>query len=254
MDVRSSLRSLLAIASLLSLAHPSNHAQTSSAMRRSTGERPNHRIAIIEGDAQAGQAFERTIGSGLKILLDPIASGWVLRVVPASGSRGSHDYAELATPPYQSVSPLLISTDFSFRAQDALAWNPRRFHFANDRAAFQEFSRAYANYQRLARIGPSAAAEMRAAELRLAALVSLAAEAELTLLDARLVQGTGDQTRAASLVALHPNSSARQVDQPTSGVATPLGRLNWVRFRIRIDLPKSFQADPTLHVVRAISF
>ena len=42
-----------------------------------------------------------------------------------------HDYAELATPPYESVSPLLLSTDFSFRAQDAVAWNPRRFRYAD---------------------------------------------------------------------------------------------------------------------------
>ena len=48
-----------------------------------------------------------------------------------------HDYAELATPPYESVSPLLLSTDFSFRAQDAVAWNPRRFRYADNSAEFQ---------------------------------------------------------------------------------------------------------------------
>lgn len=212
---------------------------------------PTHRVAIIEGEVRAGQPFERPLGNGLKILLEPLASGWVLRVVPAQGPRGPHDYAELATPPYQSVSPLLISTDFSFRAQDALAWNPRHFRFAEDRASFAELSSAYAQYQRLAKAGPGAAADMRLAEARLATLVSRAPEGELTIVDAHLVQGTGDQARSAALVASHPNSSARQIDQPADGVATPLGRLNWLRFRIRLDLPPGFHLDKALQTARS---
>ena len=243
-----------AIALLLAVSPTSSQAQATnspSASRRSTGANLTHRIAILEGEAQAGRAFERPIGNGLKILLEPIASGWVLRVVPAQGPRGAHDYAELATPPYQSVSPLLISTDFSFRAQDALAWNPRHFRFAADGVSFAELSSAYDQFQRLAKAGPSAAAEARLAELSLATLVSRAPEAELTILDARLVQGTGNQAQAAAFVALHPNSSARQVDQPSGGIATPLGHLNWVRFRIRLDLPQSFRADRALRIERS---
>jgi len=245
---------LLAITIITSfiIATESGHAQASRpsvAPHRTNPATPAHRVAIVEGEAQAGQAFERPIGNGLKILLEPIASGWVLRVVPAQGPRGPHDYAELATPPYQSVSPLLISTDFSFRAQDALAWNPRRFRFAAGRASFAELSAAYDQSQRVAKL--NRAAEMRLAESRLALLVSRTPEAELTILDARLVQGTGDQAQSAAMVALHPNWSARQVDQPADGVATPLGRLNWLRFRIRLDLPTEFHADKSLRIERS---
>ncbi len=236
------------------LVQPSSHLQAQRAV--SSAGNPGaakqvHRVAVIDGDVKSGQAFERVIGNGLKVLLEPIASGWVLRVVPVAGPRGAHDYAELATPPYQSVSPLLISTDFSFRAQDALGWNPRNFRFAADRSSFDELSRVYDEYQRLAQAGPNAAPQMRATESRLALLVSYAPEAKLLILDAHLVQGTGDQTRAASLVAVHANSSARQVDQPADGVATPLGRLTWLRFRIRIDLPRTFRTAPGTHVERA---
>ena len=76
-----------------------------------------------------GRAMSARSGNGLEVMLEPLASGWILRVLPASGPRPAHDYAELATPPYRSVSPLLISTDYSFRAQDAVAWNPRRFRY-----------------------------------------------------------------------------------------------------------------------------
>src|SRR5579871_6468917 len=83
--------------------------------------------AVMEGEVWAGQRFEKRIGNGLEVMLEPLESGWILRVLPVGAPRPEHDYAELASPPYRSVSPLLISTDFSFRAQDAVAWNPRHF-------------------------------------------------------------------------------------------------------------------------------
>jgi hypothetical protein len=74
-----------------------------------------------------------------------------VRVLPAQGPRGQHDYAELPPPPYQtppyfSVSPLLVSSDFSFRAQDAVGWNPQRFRYAASREEFQKLAGAYDAY------------------------------------------------------------------------------------------------------------
>jgi hypothetical protein len=201
---------------------------------------------VIEGEAAYGHAFESPIGNGLKILLEPIASGWAVRVLPAQGPRGPHDYAELATPPYRSVSPLLISTDFSFRAQDALAWNPRRFHFAADRQTFAELQQLYDEYQ----LSTKDASAHRAVEPRLARLAAQTPEAELTFLDAHLVQGTADQQGTAALVASHLNASAHEVDQPADGKSTPLGRLNWIRFRVRISLPPGFRPAPGESVER----
>ena len=208
------------------------------------------RVELIEGEVTAGKSFDRAIGNGLRIELEAIASGWILRILPVQGEPGNHDYAELANPPYRSVSPLLMGTDYSFRAQDALAWNPRRFHFAPDRASYQEILSVYQEDERLSRPGATDGESSREVESRLATLVSRTPEGELTILDAHLVPGTGDQSRAAAMVATHLNLSAHEVDQPANGNATALGRLNWLRFRIRLDLPKGFRAEPSLQMVR----
>ena len=249
MDFRSLLR-LLALTVAASLTLFLQLAYSAQTPRTA----PVHRIAVLEGEVSAGHSFERPIGNGLKVLLEPIASGWILRIIPATGTRGPHDYTEVANPPYQSVSPLLISTDFSFRSQDALAWNPRRFHYASSIAMFTELSNAYTQYEECVRAGPPAAAQMRLAEFRIAKLVSGAPEGELTILDAHLVQGTANQSAAAALIALHPNTSARQVDQPADGMPTPLGRLNWLKFRIRFDLPAGFHVDRKAQIDHALHF
>ena len=119
---------------------------------------------------------------------------------------------------------------------------------------FTELSNAFTQYEECVRAGPAAAAQMRLAEFRLAKLVSGAPEGELTILDARLVQGTANQSAAAALIALHPNTSARQVDQPADGMPTPLGRLNWLKFRIRFDLPAGFHANRKAQNDHALHF
>lgn len=63
---------------------------------------------VFEGEVRAGQGFERLIGNGLEVILEARTSGWILRVLPANGPRPVHDYAELATPPYQSVSAFAL--------------------------------------------------------------------------------------------------------------------------------------------------
>jgi hypothetical protein len=201
--------------------------------------------AKLEGEVQHGQVWSHPIGNGLQVMLDPLASGWILRVLPASGPRPQHDYAELATPPYDSVSPLLLSTDFSFRAQDAVGWNPRRFHFAPDAASYRRLSSAYEAYR--ASKAPSSAAQQ---EL-VAAVVQMSA-GTLEILDARLVPGIADQTGAAAAVASHFLTTAHSLDQPQDGRPTPLGRLDWVRFRIDLDLPQEFRAATGLQVTRRV--
>ena len=116
------------------------------------------RRGVLEGEVRAGESFVRPIGGGLTVRLEALSwgSGWVLRVLPMSGlprntPEAVHDYAQLATPPYSAVNPLLLSTDFSFRAQDAVAWNPRRFRYAGSAA---DFARLEAAYERYSRVSP----------------------------------------------------------------------------------------------------
>ena len=212
------------------------------------------REAVIDGEVKAGQLFERKLGNGLKLVLEPLPSGWILRVVPAAGPRGEHDYAELATPPYESVNPLLIGTDFSFRAQDAVGWNPRRFRFATSAASFARLEQAYRSY-----VGPgphafgqAAAGASRASgaspasEQELSKRISEAANGTLQIVDAGLIAGTADQWKTAAMVASHFTTTAHVVEQPASGAPTPLGKITWMKFRITLELPSGFPVAPGL--------
>ncbi len=196
------------------------------------------RQAIVEGELNAGKPFSAALGNGLRVYFQPIHSGWITRVLPVAGPLPAHDYAELATPPYQSVTPLSLSTDFAFRAQDAVGWNPRRFHFATSPAAFQQLNAAFTAYQR----DP-------ANQAALAPQIARATEATLTILDARLTPGTADQWMIAAGVASHFLTTAHTLVPPPDGASTPLGRLLWIRFRLTFEVPAGFTPAPGLKIM-----
>ena len=208
---------------------------------------PTCRTETIEGSVEAGRPFARAIGNGLLLVLQPIHSGWILRVLPAStrpadvGQPGFHDYAELATPPYQSVTPLSLSTDFTFRAQDAVGWNPRRFHFADSAASYARLLAAYDAFERAGAKGDGAS--------ELAAQVARAAEGVFTVIDSRLAPGTADQGAAAAAVSANFTSTAHTLVLAPAIEATPLGKLLELRFRVELELPSSFHAEPGAKVV-----
>ena len=200
--------------------------------------------AVIEGEVRAGQEFRKSFGGGLDILLEPIASGWVVRVLPTTGDRPPIDYAGIATPPYRSVSPLLVSTDFSFRAQDAVGWNPRRFRYASSARAFAALQAAYGRVT-----GVPATSE--GDEEALARLASAQPGGVLEILDASLAPGTSDQTPAAGLLSSHFGTTAHRIEQPVGGRATALGRIGWMRFRVQLDLQPGVKA---VHGVKVESY
>ena len=180
---------------------------------------------VVEGEVRAGQTFRAAAMAGVEVRVEPVAAGWVLRVVPTA--HGGEDWAEMATPPYRSVSPLLVSTDFSFRAQDAVGWNPRRFRFAADEAAYAKLRGLRQGMER-GSAGDAAA---------LAELASRQPEGTMEILDAHLVPGTADQTRAAGAVAVHFGTTAHALEQPAgNGRATPLGEVTWMRFRVELEI------------------
>lgn len=185
--------------------------------------------AVLEGEVRAGEGFQKGFGGGLAVVLEPIAAGWVVRVLPERGVRPKEDYAEIATPPYRSVSPLLLSTDYSFRAQDVVGWNPRRFRYAGSGRAFAVLEPAYEGV-----VGTKTPTSQ--AEAALAALVATQPEGMLEIVDASLAPGTADPTRGAALVATHFSSTAHEIEPPKDGRATALGRIGSLRFRVKLDL------------------
>lgn len=193
------------------------------------GKVPQCRRAVLEGVVRAGQGFQTEFARGLVFGLEPIHSGWALRVVAAGKPRGPHDYAEVATLPYQSVSPLLLSTDWAFRAQDAVGWTPRRFHYAATESAFAALAAGYDAVLR----GDGPASQ------RAALLAEAQPEGVLEIEDARLAPGTADQVRTAAAVSSRFPETPHTLD----GSAPPslLGRLEDVRFRVSLDLPTGLQ-------------
>jgi hypothetical protein len=189
--------------------------------------------AVFDGRVKAGQAFEREFAPGLKFLLEPLpqGSGWIVRVVPVGQPRGVHDYAELATPPYRSVTPLAVSTDFAFRAQDAVGWNPRRFRYAQNAAVARHLEGLYAGV-----MANDAAAGSRAAELS-----TEQPEGVLQILNAVMVPGTANQWQMAAAVALHFEDTPHEVVQGAQ--PTPLGRLEELEFRVKLELAPGVPAE-----------
>ena len=201
------------------------------------------RVGVLEGELNAGSGFQHEIGDGLKLWFQPIASGWILRVSPVAGLAGDHDYAEVATPPYQSVSPLSLSTDFAFRAQDAIGWNPRRFRFASSAAAFRRLDDLYERFQGAGATPPATL------EVELSDELLKAPEGKLTIVDARLVPGAADQWKMAAAVSTRFESTAHTLQLPDDGKQSPLGRLLWVRFRVEVLLPSVWKIGPGVKVL-----
>lgn len=192
---------------------------------------------LLEGEVRAGTGYRKSFGGGLDFALEPIASGWVMRVLPTGESGTSADYAGVATPPYRSVSPLLVSTDFSFRAQDAVGWNPRRFRYAADKRAFVSLEALYRKIVSANRSSP-------ADEAAVGGLVSEQPEGALEVVDATLAPGTADQTRAAALLSTRYGATAHRTEQPEGGKSTALGRIGSLRFRAKLDLKRGIKPAP----------
>jgi len=92
-----------------------------------------HKLTF-EAEVSQNAEWHASIGQNWLIRLVPVSplasglSGWDIAVSPAT----DQDYPDallLATPPYGSLNSREIATTYAMRAQDAIAWSPRSFHF-----------------------------------------------------------------------------------------------------------------------------
>ena len=234
--MRSNIRSFLMCGlALLCLGVFTLSSQAQTAKRG----RQDCRAVTFEGEVKSGEAFRKIFSPEAEFFLEPLASGWIIRVLEVRKGREvreSHDMAEVATPPYKSVSPLLISTDWAFRAQDAGAWNPREFRYASDPKIFRQ----------MAMLEEQVNHGDRPAESAAALLVAAQPEGRLTLENVVLVPGLRDQSGLAATVASHWLQTPHQVVQGEA--PTQLGRLASLRFRVQLDLPAGLQPSANLAV------
>ena len=132
---RASLRAFVhACATVLFLAGTAVFSMAPA--QSSTGPAGNHPRQVtcskveLQGEVNRGQEWRAAIGQGWAFRVLPVAgteySGWDLAI----DRDGIYpDALLLATPPYGSLNQREIATTFGLRAQDAIAWQPRKFHF-----------------------------------------------------------------------------------------------------------------------------
>lgn len=83
----------------------------------------NHLLRSIEAHLSRGQSFQRYVGAGLVVALEPDEDGWHLDVRPDSRGRvRGIGFASIATPPFHGPTVLDIA-GWQFRNADNTAQN-----------------------------------------------------------------------------------------------------------------------------------
>lgn len=215
----------------------------------------------LSGQVNAGQEWNAPIGENWLFRVIPIknASGWDL-VVDRTPAAGYPDALLVATPPYNSINEREIGTTYGLRAQDALGWNPRSFHFLVDPAALRRAQQLFKELNRLSRPprpgAPAAAspADVRRSQLLANELMTLeghAATGRFEILDARITPGIADPAPFAQNWAIESQRTQHSLEPAASGQPTPLGEFHWLKFSISLWLPANWQTPKGTQAVKA---
>jgi hypothetical protein len=222
--------------------------------------RASCRKIVLTGEVSAGLEWKAAFGEGWIFRVLPIQpghagySGWDL-VVDREQPAGFPDALLLASPPYNSINEREVGTTFGLRAQDAIGWNPRSFHFLTNVAALREGQQLFRSISQLQSglsggAGPLHPDEALAAQ-RLMVLEAESSPGEFRILDARLTPGIADAAAYAQNWALASAKTTHTNEAASGGGSTPLGQLHWMRFSIALWLPESWKAPPEIHASRA---
>jgi hypothetical protein len=206
---------------------------------------------VLSGEVSAGQAWQAEIAQGWLIRLVPVApsgrgyTGWDLVVNPTKDSNYP-DALLLATPPYGSLSEREVATTFGLRAQDAIAWTPREFHFLT---SDHDLSAARMNFKSLTAASSDPSSKENASR-ELMNLIGNAASGDFRVLDAKLTAGVADPPAFAQQWATRLNRIPHTF-VPSNAAATPLGELKWMRFSVSLLLPIKWGIPRELHPIPA---
>lgn len=208
------------------------------------------RRIVLAGEVNAGQEWKSSIGEGWVFRVVPVQagqagySGWDL-VVDREKPAGFPDALLVATPPYNSINEHEVATTFGLRAQDAMGWNPRSFHFLTSVTDFLESQRLYESLNSTAGVSGQSAAVARALK-RLMEFERRASAGQFRILDARLTPGIGDAASYAENWALASPKTPHKFEPAATGRSTPLGELHWVRFSVTLWLPSGWKVPREL--------
>jgi hypothetical protein len=196
----------------------------------------------LKGEINAGQAWRAELGQGWIFRMLPIPpgqagySGWDL-AVDQDPAAGYPDALLLATLPYNSINEREIATTFGLRAQDAIGWNPRSFHFLIDPGEFRQAQQLYLQLAKAGELSGSAGQNGAQNIDRLLRLQKNTAAGEFHIEDVRLNPGIGDPApfaQAWTLAALH---MPHEIVAAPDGRSTEHGVLVWIRFSVTLWLP-----------------
>jgi hypothetical protein len=213
---------------------------------------------VLEGEVKAGQEWKASFGGGWVFRVLPIQpgkagySGWDL-VVDREQPAGFPDALLLATPPYNSINEHEVGTTFGLRAQDAIGWNPRSFHFLTDPDALRQSQKLFQVFggMKPGMGAPVASSREGMAMERQLKINRKSSTGQFQIVDARLVPGVADPAPYAQNWALALSRTPHTFGQSAQGQSSPRGELRWMRFSITLWLPAAWKLPPDLHGVRA---
>ena len=216
---------------------------------------------VMQGEVGTGHTWSQPIGEGWVFKLLPIKaaendySGWDMAVDRTHGL-GYPDALLLATPPYGSINQREIGTTFGLRAQDAIGWNPRSFHFLTNLTDMRKAQKLYFKLRtsvdpKLNSSDPkhtSAPSDRNSNTAVLSkSLIDIAEHSspgQLRILDARLTPGTANALAYAQAWAQQQRSTPHTVLATTS--PTPYGKLDSIKFEITLWLPQNWKTPKAL--------
>ena len=221
------------------------------------------RSVRLTGDVKEGHEWSAAFGEGWILRLAPIQptgrgySGWDLAVSRVDDA-GYPDALLVATPPYGSLNEREIGTTYGLRAQDAIAWSPRRFRFLISAKDWQQVREFYRDLM-AAQSGKGAGAGKQedgslqgATAAKLLAMLSdpkRLGSGVFSVLDARLVDGEGDPPVYAQQWAAHLSDVPHTTEQstgPPAASASSRGELRWIRFAVTLTLPAGWKTPSGL--------
>ena len=209
---------------------------------------PSCKKIVLTGEVNAGQEWRADLGQGWVFRVMPIEpgkegySGWDLVVDRAEGA-GHPDSLLVATPPYYSISEREVGTTFGLRAQDAIGWNPRSFHFLTDPDLFREGQKQFRALggTKIWSEAPHPSGTHQAAEQRLLEINRRSSAGQFRILNARLTPGIADAAPFARRWALQSAKTPHTIVPSAGAKATALGELDWMRFSITLWLPGNWR-------------
>ena len=213
---------------------------------------------MLTGEADSTHEWSQPFGQGWSFRVLPIQAGktgytgWDL-VVDRDRPAGFPDALLVATPPYYSISEREVATTFGLRAQDAIGWNPRSFHFLTDPDALREGQKQFRALggTKIWTEKPEPSSREQAAEQRLLEINRKSSPGQFRILNARLTPGIADAAPFAQKWALQSSRTPHTIAPSATGQATPLGELDWIRFSITLWLPKNWRAPSDLKATPA---